>query len=465
MLTYDLSNKTGPLYVYLYQSLKKDISEGRILPGTKLPSKRTFADNLGVSTITIENAYGQLESEGYIQSKPRKGYYVVDIPNFSIKKGKVKSKNKKSSVKETEDLFDISSNRADADSFPFSVWSKLMREVLAEKPHQLMDNSEKTGVYELRAAIADHLYSYRGMDIDPDQIIVGAGTEYLYGILVNLLGRDKIFCVENPGYMKPKLIYESNNVRCVYANMDDKGINVREIKDKKADVIHICPTHHFQTGITMPVSRRYELLTWANEKKGRYIIEDDYDSEFRVNGVPISPFFNIDSSEKVIYMNTFSKSLAPTIRISYMILPEHLLKKYKKELGFYSCTVPTFEQYTLASFISKGYFEKHINRMRIYYGKKRKALIESIEKNIPFEKYEIIENDSGLHFNMKLDINMTDKKFKDFLRGRGINVMAVSDYYMDDTMKDHHIFIINYSSIDIEKLSEMIKMLRHPDSK
>jgi GntR family transcriptional regulator/MocR family aminotransferase len=152
----------------------------------------------------------------------------------------------------------------------------------------------------------------------------------------------------------------------------------------------------------MPVSRRYELLTWANEKK---------------------------------------------------------------ELGFYSCTVPTFEQYTLASFISKGYFEKHINRMRIYYGKKRKALIESIEKNIPFEKYEIIENDSGLHFNMKLDINMTDKKFKDFLRGRGINVMAVSDYYMDDTMKDHHIFIINYSSIDIEKLSEMIKMLRHPDSK
>ena len=459
MLTYDLGSASGPIYVYLYQCLKKDISEGRIEPGTKLPSKRAFAGNLGVSTITIENAYGQLESEGYIQSVPKKGYYVVDIPNLGIKKGTVKTVKNRSESKVAEDLFDISSNKADAGSFPFSVWSKLMRETLSEKTEQLLDNSEKMGVFELRVAIAEHLSSYRGMDIDPDQIIIGAGTEYLYGVLVNLLGRDKVFCVENPGYMKPKQIYESNNVKCVYADIDEQGISVKKIKEKKADVIHICPTHHFPTGITMPVSRRYELLAWANEKDGRYIIEDDYDSEFRVNGMPISPFFNIDACEKVIYMNTFSKSLASTMRISYMILPEHLLKKYKQELGFYSCTVPTFEQYTLASFISRGYFEKHINRMRIYYGKKRKALIDAIEHELPKDKYEIIENDSGLHFNLKLNIKMSDCKFKELLKSHGIIVQAVSDYYMDET-KDYHVFIVNYSSIDIDMLMGKIKMIK-----
>ena len=459
MLTYDLACASGPLYVYLYQCLKKDISEGKIEPGTKLPSKRAFAGNLGVSTITIENAYGQLESEGYIQSVPKKGYYVVDIPNLNVKKGTVKAVEHKSDYKEANDLFDISSNKADAGSFPFSVWSKLMRETLSEKTEQLLDNSEKTGVWELRVSIAEHLSSYRGMDIDPNQIIIGAGTEYLYGVLVNLLGRDKVFCVENPGYMKPKQIYESNNVKCVYADIDEQGISVKKIREKKADVIHICPTHHFPTGITMPVSRRYELLAWANEKDGRYIIEDDYDSEFRVNGRPISPFFNIDACEKVIYMNTFSKSLASTMRISYMILPEHLLKKYRQELGFYSCTVPTFEQYTLASFISRGYFEKHINRMRIYYGKKRKVLIEAIEHELPHDKYEIIENDSGLHFNLKLNIKMSDAKFKELLKSHGIIVQAVSDYYMDE-VKDYHIFIINYSSVDIDMLMGKIKMLK-----
>ena len=204
------------------------------------------------------------------------------------------------------------------------------------------------------------------MNVDPDQIIVGAGTEYLYGLLVKLLGTDKVYCVEDPGYKKISQIYECNNAKCLPVQMDEQGISVELIKKANAQIAHISPTHHFPTGITMPVNRRYELLAWANESSDRYIIEDDYDSEFRMNGHPIPPILSIDACEKVIYINTFSKSLTSTIRISYMVLPEHLANEFYRRLSFYSCTVSTFEQYTLARFISEGYFEKHINRMRLH---------------------------------------------------------------------------------------------------
>lgn len=454
MVTYDMTKADGPLYVYLYQCLKDDITSGRLPAGVRLPSKRTLAGNLGVSTITIENAYGQLESEGYIQSVPKKGYYVSDIPQLHHETAVPKTSPR--SADPAPSLYDMSLNKADINSFPFSVWSKLMRETLADRPSRLLDSSEKTGVYELREAIARHLASYRGMSVDPDRIVIGAGTEYLYGIIVNLLGRDKIFCVENPGYAKPKQIYESNDVRCVYADLDDSGIRVDKIRSKQADVIHICPTHQFPTGITMPVSRRYELLVWANEDDRRYIIEDDYDSEFRMSGKPISTFFSIDAGEKVIYMNTFSKSLAPTIRISYMVLPEHLMRRYREHLGFYSCPVPTFEQYTLAAFISRGFFEKHINRMRLYYGRKRQTVIDTIQSILPLEKHSIIENDSGLHFNLRLDTPLSDADFKARLLASGIRINALTDHYLDRRPADQHIFIINYSGLDPDTLPDMI---------
>ena len=238
----------------------------------------------------------------------------------------------------------------------------MIRETISEKENELLEVSPCGGVRELREAIAKHLQSFRGMSINPDQIIVGAGTEYLYGLLIKLLGKDKIYCIENPGYKKLKQIYEDNDVECRIANMDDKGILVDELKALNADVAHISPTHHFPTGITMPINRRYEVLAWANEKDGRYIIEDDYDSEFRINGKPIPPLQNIDVCGKVIYMNTFSKSLTSTIRISYMVLPEALANEFYRRLSFYSCTVSTFEQYALARFINEGYFPPSANQ-------------------------------------------------------------------------------------------------------
>ena len=254
------------------------------------------------------------------------------------------------------------------------------------------------GVNELREAIARHLRSFRGMMVDPNQIIIGAGTEYLYGLITELLGNDKIYTIENPGYKKLAMIYRQREITCKYAAMDEQGVTGASLENVKTDVAHICPNHHFPTGITMPASRRYEILSWANAREGRYVIEDDYDSEFRTEGKPIPTLFSIDGCEKVIYMNTFSKSLSPTIRISYMVLPVKLVRRFYQNMSFYSCTVSNFEQYTLAEFIMRGYFEKHINRMRLYYIRKRKRIIETIKQSILSDKCEIIENDSGLHF-------------------------------------------------------------------
>lgn len=451
MLTYQFEDSDSPLYEQVYQYIKADIADGVLMPGDKLPSKRTFARNNGVSTITIQNAYDQLISEGYIYTIPKKGYYVSDMVEIT----KIP---KKISIdldivmpqKPVEYKYDLSNNMVNPDNFPFTVWAKLSRETLSDKCKELMEVSPTNGIYELRAAIAEHLKSFRGMLVDPNQIIIGAGTEYLYGLLVQLLGSDKRYCIENPGYKKLVQIYGQYGIDCKFANMDEKGITTQELRNTRSDVAHICPNHHFPTGITMPVNRRYEVLAWANEKDGRYIIEDDYDSEFRINGKPLPTLFSIDGCEKVIYMNTFSKSLTSTIRISYMILPVHLANKFYRELSFYSCTVSNFEQYTLAAFIKRGYFEKHINRMRLYYSRKRRQLLESLAGSRLSEKCHVKENESGLHFLISLDTDYSEEYIRRKLESRGIRLQPVSDYFMLPNNDMENYYIIKYSNLDVD---------------
>jgi GntR family transcriptional regulator/MocR family aminotransferase len=243
-------------------------------------------------------------------------------------------------------------------------------------------------------------------------------------------------------------------------NLDEYGINVEELRLCDANVVHISPNHHFPTGITMPISRRYELLAWSNEKNGRYIIEDDYDSEFRLNGKPIPPLQSIDACEKVIYMNTFSKSLTSTIRISYMVLPEHLANIFFEKLSFYACTVSTFEQYTLAAFISRGYFEKHINRMKLRYSKKRNRILKMISDIFTTDECRVIENGSGLHLVLEFNTDMHDKDLQQKLLERKIKIASITDYYMDDVIRDKHQFILSYSSLDVENLKEGLLEIR-----
>lgn len=460
MLTYVFDNSDTPLYEQVYKHIKSDIISGILSPGEKLPSKRSFARNNGISTITIQNAYDQLISEGYVFTVPKKGYYVANINEMSrVPAGTSIKLDIKIPEKPAKFRFDLSNNKINSDNFPFSIWAKLLRETMSERSRELMEVSPTGGIYELRAAIADYLKSFRGMLVDPDQIVIGAGTEYLYGLLIQILGKNKKYCIENPGYKKLAQIYKQYHIECSFADIDDSGISVDSLHKSGADIAHISPNHHFPTGITMPANRRYEVLAWANEEAGRYIIEDDYDSEFRANGKPLPTLFSIDACEKVIYMNTFSKSLTPTIRISYMILPVHLANIFYSRLSFYSCTVSNFEQYTLASFIDRGYFEKHINRMRLYYIRQRKRLISCIENSSLKDKCEIIENESGLHFLLRLRTDIPDEVLKEKMKESGIKIQSLTEFYLSDKGAKEHYFIINYSNIDLNKFTQVSEII------
>ena len=460
MLTYSFTNlKNTSLYAHLYQCIRQDIIDGKLIPGTKLPSKRSFAKNLGVSTITIENAYAQLLSEGYIYSIPKKGFYVSDFKGNIIKPVTLTTNNVSLSSGESRFLADFSSNQTRPENFPFSVWAKLMRETLNNDSTELMTKPPCGGILGLRKAIARHLEQFRGMHVQPEQIFVGAGTEYLYGLLIQLLGFDKKYAIENPGYEKITQIYESYGVEQSYISMDQDGILVDELENSGADVAHISPSHHFPTGIITPISRRYELLGWAAKSPSHYIIEDDFDSEFRLVGKPIPSLQSMDITQKVIYINTFTKSLTSTMRISYMVLPPKLANLFLEHLNFYSCTVSNFEQYTLMRFINEGYFEKHINRMRTFYHKQRDTLLDAIKKSPLSSLVTITEEDSGLHFLMKVQTELSDEIIMQRALQHGIRLTSLSRYFHVHPECASHVFIINYSYLDTAHISQAIDAL------
>lgn len=461
MLTYSFSDiGSDSLYEYLYKCIKQDILDGTLAPGDRLPSKRSFARHLNISTITIENAYAQLLAEGYIYSIPKKGYYAADVAS-SLPKPSAPKPSAAPVLRAAEDIYfaDFTSSQTHPDTFPFSLWTKLMREVIADNSSALMKNSPGEGIFSLRQAIAGHLKQFRGMDVSPEQIVVGAGTDYLYGLLIQLLGHDKIYAVEDPGYQKISAVYRSNHVTCHHIPMDSQGIRMDKLEEAGADVVHISPSHHFPTGIITPISRRYELLGWASGSDSRYIIEDDYDCEFRFMGKPIPSLQSIDVMEKVIYMNTFTKTLASTIRISYMVLPEHLMKRFRKTLGFYACTVSNFEQYTLTRFIQDGHFERHINRMRNFYHNQRDLLLHGLKNSPVSSRITITEEDAGLHFLMHVDLSSSDEIILQKAKACGLRLSCLSQYYYQDCPPRKHIFIMNYSAVHPDHMEEAIERL------
>lgn len=461
MLTYSFADLgSDSLYEHLYKCVKNDILKGNLTAGTKLPSKRSFAKNLGISTITVENAYAQLIAEGYIYAVPKKGYYVTDIKTVSRQMTPaapvLSAENVGLTSGESAYIADFTSNQTCSGNFPFSIWSKLIRELLSDHQIDLMTNPPCGGILPLRRAIAGHLQEFHGLSVSPEQIIIGAGTEYLYSLMIQLLGADKKYAVENPGYHKIAKVYHSHGAACDYIPLDHAGINISDLERNGVDVVHISPSHHFPTGIVMPISRRYELLGWASKSDSRYIIEDDYDSEFRLTGQPIPTLQSIDVLEKVIYMNTFTKTLASTVRISYMVLPKHLVNEFYSKLSFYSCTVSNFEQYTLAHFIEQGYFEKHLNRMRNYYHNKRDLLLSCIQDS-PLSSYvSISEEDAGLHFLMKIKTDMEDAEFCRRAEQKGIKISSLSQYYINAPASAEHVFVINYSSLNEDAVNEAI---------
>ncbi len=457
MLTYSLEHaEKMPIYKYLYECIKRDILSGNLSAGEKLPSKRTFAAHLKISVMTVENAYEQLIAEGYIYTVEKSGYYVNRIEKMMPSKRKTLTAEEKK--QEISYFLDFKTNHISEENFPHATLSRLMRRALSEKDG-LLRPLQYNGVSELREAIANYLYDFREIQVSSEQIVIGAGTEFLYNLIIQLLGREKTYAVENPGFQKIAKIYELNGVRFRYVNVDHAGLSLKKLREAETQVIHISPSHHYPTGVVMPIQRRQELLRWASEGDDRYIIEDDYDSEFRFSGHPIPPMLNIDTEGKVIYMNTFSKSIAPALRISYMILPHALLQKYRETMSFYSCTVSGFDQYMLADFIREGYFERHINRMRTLYRTKRDMVIDAIETSAFSSRVTIREENAGLHFLMKLDTKLSDEEIKERAAARGIRLSFLSEYTHEAKKEDEHILVFNYSGIDTEKLPEGIRRL------
>ncbi len=360
-MKYLLDKTMRPAYLQIYKLIREDIINEIYPYNSKLPSKRLLSEELGVSTITVEHAYALLIDEGYIEARERSGFFVIfkKCDGFAV-----------SNEELTHHKIALQSSNSHPD-FPFSLLAKTMRKVLLDYAQDILQKSPNLGCDELRCAIKQYLIRNRGMNVDINQIVIGSGAEYLYGLIIAMLGRDQIYAIESPSYMKIEQVYSAEGVEYELLPLKRDGIESMALSLTKATVLHTTPYRSFPTGITASANKRHEYVRWAKEN-GRIIIEDDFESEFSVSSKPQDTLFSLSSDDNVIYLNTFSKTISPALRVGYMVLPKRLVDKFEEKLGFYSCTVPTFEQYVLYELISSGDFERHINRVRRH---KRKELV------------------------------------------------------------------------------------------
>lgn len=366
MLTYVMHRRGKKTkYEYLAFCIKRDILGGVLKAGERLPSKRSLALHLGISAITVENAYAILLDEGYVRVKNRSGFYVNSL--------KLPSENPP--APSTFQSADVSARTAnvphaapsstppDAYDFPITPFLRIVREVLSDYREQLLLRPPNAGTEELRSAISAHLRRYRGMNVKPEQMIIGSGSEYLYGLLAQLFDRQCIYGIECQSYEKIRLVYSAYARPYELLPMDAFGISTEGLSLSRASVLHVTPFHSYPTGITAPAGKRYEYLNWAKERNA-FLIEDDFESEFSVQKKPLETLYAMDTTDSVIYLNTFTKSIAPSMRVGYMVLPSRLIPLYQKKLGFYSCTVPSLDQYVLSEYIAQGHFERRLNHIR-----------------------------------------------------------------------------------------------------
>ena len=351
-MTYQIEKNKGPMYLQLYKQIREDIVNENYPYNTKLPSKRSLAEETGVSIITVEHAYALLCDEGYVEARERSGFVVIfrKTDGFAT-----------SNQVPTEPLH--SSKAHTYLDFPVSVLNKTIRKVVTEHGEFLLDRSPNQELLELRESIRHYLTRNRGIHVRAEQIVIGSGSEYLYRFIVELLGKDLIYAIETPSYKKIEQVYRATEIQYDRLPLTHSGIDSKALSETNAQVLHTTPYRSYPTGVTASASKRHEYICWA-KKENRYIIEDDYESEFSISAKPAETLFSISNKDNVIYLNTFSKTISSSLRVGYMVLPEHLVKDFEEKLGFYSCTVPTFIQFVLTELINNGDFERHINRVR-----------------------------------------------------------------------------------------------------
>lgn len=470
MLTYDLEKRGElPRYDYLYRCIKGDILSGRLGPGERLPSKRALAAHLGTAVATVENAYAQLLAEGYLVSRQRAGYYVAQVESRagSACPAEVGTCGAEAGPWEERRggeapprpwLLDLRGSGGGIEGFPFSVWARLTRRVLSERGPALLRAVPHSGVPELREALARHLYELRGIRARPEQIVVGAGAEYLYNLLVQLLGRERGYGLEDPGYSRAWQVYALNGARCCSLPVDGQGVPPEAFEGTDLQVLHLSPNHQFPTGAVTPIPRRQAMLRWAGAGD-RYLIEDDYDSEFRFSGRPIPPLQSIDQGGKALYLNTFSRTLAPSLRIGYLVLPPALVGLYREKLGFYACTVPAIEQHTLALFLSEGYFESHLNRMRVFYRGRRDRVLEAVQDSPLAGRCRPLREEAGLHFLLELDTDVPDRELARRGEEAALRLSFLTDYQRREGSAPAHTLVVHYPALAPEGLGRGLEAL------
>lgn len=449
------------LYQQIYEHIRQEIREGKLLAGERLPSTRSLAEYLQVARSTVDYAYDQLLSEGYIEAKPYKGYFVCRLEGiFTMEQQEMTEPEvvrPDSQEDGTQVQVDFSPYGIDMTGFPFGVWKRITKNILNDSNSELFAQGEPQGDYDLRMTISRYLHSSRGVNCRPEQIIVGAGNDYLLLLLEKILGRHVGIAMENPTYKRAYRIFQSFAYRIYTVDMDDKGMRADRLPRLPVRAAYVMPSHQYPTGAVMTIGRRAELLRWAEKEPDRYLIEDDYDSEFRYRGKPIPSLQSSDKRGKVIYIGTFSKAIAPAIRVSYMVLPESLLEVYRRDCSFYSCTVSRIDQRILNEFIRDGYFERHLNKMRMHYRAKHDLLLAELE---PFKKaFTISGEDAGLHLLLTARGAVTEAQLLSAATEAGVKVYGMSEN-MVETDAPKATILLGFGSVSEPEMKEGLHRLQ-----
>ena len=454
-------NSGKSLYIQLYEHIKVEILCGRIIAGEKLPSVRGLSQYLGISKNTVEGAYEQLIDEGYARSRQRSGLYVEEIEG-SFDSGSIKSsfktQNDEIKYKDIDFKYDFSNGQIDQDSFPYKIWRRIFNRCIDPRYKELLLYGEHQGDEDLRIQIAKYLHESRGVNCHYDQILIGSGTQQSLSMLCTILQEtQRIVAMEEPGYRGARAVFTHYNFEVKPVHLKEDGISIEDIKKSKAKIVYITPSHQFPNGMVMPVAKRIKLLQWAFEEKG-LIIEDDYDGEFRYHGKPIPSLQGLDTWGNTIYLGTFSKSLIPSIRISYMVLPERILEIYKQNYRIYEQPVPRINQKALQIFMEEGDWERHIRKMRNIYRKKHDTLLYAISTVIG-SNVEIIGKDAGLHVLLKVKNNMDEQELIKSAELAKVMVSPTSIYWMNNEKSKSSIIFLGFGGIALSNICKGVELL------
>ncbi len=473
------------LYEQIYGYIKEEIRKGRLRFGERLPSTRSLSEFLQVSRSTVELAYGQLLSEGYIEARPYRGYFVCQVEelfDFTDRgavreagmlsgeplrendaadgRGRPVCGGRQNSVADGTYLYDFSPDSIDMTVFPYATWKKITKEILVDANSEMFSSGSPKGDYALRETIARYLHSSRGVNCHPEQVIIGAGNDYILMLLEKILGRHVEVAMENPTYRKAYRIFASFAYPIASVEMDGFGMSVEGLRKTGAKVAYVMPSHQYPMGIVMPIGRRMELLKWAGEQEDRYVIEDDYDSEFRFKGKPIPSLQASDRLGKVIYTGTFSKSIAPAIRIGYMVLPLPLLRIYEERCRIYSTTVSRIDQRILNEFIAGGHFERHLNRMRKVYREKHDLLVNGCRGM--GHDFVLSGENAGLHLLLQDRRGRSEKMLVERAGEAGVKVYGLSEFYTDGVApkRESGTVVLGYAAPDKGQIQTGLDLLK-----